>query len=72
MKTLKQKLSNIKNQRFVIIIEEGIEEMLFWYDKQDRCISVSNRCHFASADHYELDNTDEIIRLYGQFSHLIK
>lgn len=72
MQVLKEKLSNIKNQRFVIIIEEGIEEMLFWYDKQDRCISVSNRCHFASADHYELNNTSEILRLYSGFSHLIK
>tara|TARA_R110001606_G_scaffold100576_1_gene221087 strand:- start:1299 stop:1517 length:219 start_codon:yes stop_codon:yes gene_type:complete len=72
MQALKEKLSNIKKQSFVIEIEEGIEEMLFWYDKKDHCISVSNRCHFASGDHYELDNIDEIIRLYSEFSHLIK
>tara|TARA_R110002153_G_C13020322_1_gene467407 strand:+ start:260 stop:478 length:219 start_codon:yes stop_codon:yes gene_type:complete len=72
MKTLKEKLSNIKNQSFVIEIQQGIEEVLFWYDKKDNCISVSNLCHSSAADHFELNNTSEILRLYGGFSHLIK
>mgnify|MGYP003630747527 FL=1 len=72
MNLLIEKLSNIKNESFVIEIEKDIEEILFWYDKKDNCISVSNRCHFASGDHYELDNTDEIVRLYSEFIHLIK
>ena len=66
------KLKNIKNESFVIEIEKGIEEILFWYDKEDNCISVSNLCHSSAANHFELNNTSEILRLYGGFSHLIK
>lgn len=75
MKNLKLNdyLENIKKQDFIIIIEEGIEEMHFYYNKKDNAIVVSNYCHWStSADYYEMHETDKIINLYSEFENLIK
>ena len=72
MKALLKKLENIKKESFTIVIDKDIEEVYFWYDKKDNCISVRNLCHFPNADHYELSDTQKIIELYSEFSHLIK
>ncbi len=78
MKKLQNYLNNIKKQDFIIIIEENIEEIHFYYNKKDDAIVVSNirldisSCHWSAADYYELDETEQIIHLYGEFEHLIK
>ena len=71
MTKLETKLRNIKKQSFKIKIEEGIEEVLFWYVKEDNAIAVSNICHWSSANYYKPSEIDELLILYGEFEGLI-
>lgn len=69
---LLNKLKNIKKESFKIVFEKEIDEVLFWYDKKDNSITVSSVYHYGSPDMYELNDTEELIRLYGEYENLIK
>jgi hypothetical protein len=68
---LQKKLNNIKNESFTIIIEQGIEEILFTYLKDENAIMVKNLCHYSQADYYKTTETSELITLYGEFETLL-
>jgi hypothetical protein len=72
MTNLQSKLNNIKKESFTIIIEKGIEEVLFSYVKKDNAIMVSNVCHYSPADYYRINEIDELVRLYSEFENIIK
>lgn len=66
MTRLEKLLLNLKNQSFVLIYEEGIEEMHIYYDELDNTINVKNMCHFASADYYQY-NLEGIYKVFTRF-----
>jgi len=70
--SLKNKLENIKKESFKIIFEEGIDEVLFYYDRKDNLIMVTSLYYWSPADCYSLSETDELIRLYEEYENLIK
>jgi len=72
MTKLQSKLNNIKNESFIITIEEGIDEVLFSYIKEDDAIMISNVCHYSSADYYRISEINEVIRLYEEFENKLK
>ncbi len=75
MTTLRDYLENIKKRDFTIIIEKGKEEIHFYYNKESDAVVVSNLCNesiWSTFDYYEMNETDRIINLYGNLSHLIK
>jgi hypothetical protein len=69
---IQNKLKNIKKESFKIIFEKGIDEVLFYYDKKDNSITVTSLYHWSPGDCYSLNETDELIRLYGEYENLIK
>ena len=71
MTKLETKLNNIKKESFIITIQEGIEEILFSYVKEENAIMVSNVCHYSPADYYEISEINEVIRLYEEFENKI-
>jgi hypothetical protein len=70
--SLKNKLENIKKESFKIIFEQGIDEVLFYYNKKENCIYVCSVYFLSPADCYSLNETDELIRLYEEYENLIK
>jgi len=68
----KNKLKNIKKESFKIVFEKEIDEVLFYYDKSDNSITVTSLYHYSSPDAYSLNQTNELINLYGEYEHLIK
>jgi len=60
---LKNKLSNIKNESFVLYINDAIN-LSFFYDKKDNTINVKNTEHYSSADCY-LITEKSIEQLYN-------
>ena len=60
--TLSKKLINIKKQSFELYINDFIN-LLFYYDKKDNTINISNTCHYSSSDCYQfnISNINKII-----------
>ena len=47
-------LINLKKSDFYLYINEDIN-LLFYYDKEDNTINVSNEYHFSSSDYYKFN-----------------
>ncbi len=71
MTKLQSKLNNIKKESFTIIIEKGIDEVLFSYVKKYDAILISNVCHYSCGDYYKISEIQEIVRLYSEFENII-
>ena len=57
-------LINLKKSDFYLYINEDIN-LLFYYDKEDNTINVSNEYHFSSSDYYKF-NIENINKLVNQ------
>ena len=57
-------LINLKKSDFYLYINEDIN-LLFYYDKEDNTINVSNDYHFSSSDYYKF-NIENINKLVNQ------
>lgn len=57
-------LINIKKSDFYLYINEDIN-LLFYYDKEDNTINVSNEYHFSNSDYYKF-NIENINKLVDQ------
>lgn len=57
-------LINLKKSDLYLYINEDIN-LLFYYDKEDNTINVSNECHFSSSDYYKF-NIENINKLVNQ------
>ena len=57
-------LINLKKSAFYLYINEDIN-LLFYYDKKDNTINVSNEYHFSSSDYYKF-NIENINKLVNQ------
>ena len=57
-------LINLKKSDFYLYINEDIN-LLFYYDKEDNTINVSNEHHFSSSDYYKF-NIENINKLVNQ------
>lgn len=71
MTKLETKLRNIKKESFTLVIEKGIDEVLFSYVKKYDAILISNVCHYSCGDYYRMNEIDEIVRLYNEFENII-
>ena len=54
---LANNLINIKKSEFYLYINEDIN-LLFYYDKEDDTINISNEYHFSSSDYYKFSITN--------------
>ena len=71
MTKLESKLNNIKNESFTIVIDKGIDEVLFSYVKKYDAIFIKNVCHYSCGDYYRVSEINEVVRLYEEFENLI-
>ena len=55
--TLSKKLINVKNQSFELYINDFIN-LLFYYEKKDNTINISNTYHYSVGDYYQFNITN--------------
>ena len=54
---LSKKLINVKNQSFELYINDFIN-LLFYYEKKDNTINISNTYHYSVGDYYQFNITN--------------
>ena len=67
---LANNLINIKKSDFYLYINQDIN-LLFYYDKKDDTINISNICHFSSSDYYKfsITNINKLVNQTFQNNH---
>ena len=68
--TLSKKLINVKNQSFELYVNDFIN-LLFYYEKKDNTINISNTYHYSVGDYYQFNigNINKIVSQIFENNH---